>query len=343
MIATKPRSGTNYYTNALEEAWNAHLSPKLDNSPTVISTFAGCGGSSLGYSMAGFHELLAVEWENDAAECFAHNFPDVQLYHGDINDLTVEECLKRAGIKVGELDCFDGSPPCQGFSMAGDREFSDTRNQLFRQFCRLLKGLQSKAFVMENVSGMIRGDMRLTFAECLRELKACGYRVKVRLLNTAYYGVPQARERMVFIGIREDLNIEPSHPAPTHARPVTVRDAWVGLSGRGDAPLLTDLYMDYWLRAKQGKSVGKLMCNKKLVYDRPAFTLTKEGNSPYHPFEQREVNSAERKRLASFPDPFWFKSHDSCTKRIGNSVPPFLMRAIANHLRGSILETNLQS
>ena len=86
--------------------------------PTVISTFAGCGGSSLGYQMAGYRELLAVEWDDNAVETFRLNFPDVPVYHGDIAALSVEECLSLAGLKSGELDVFDGSPPCQGFSTA---------------------------------------------------------------------------------------------------------------------------------------------------------------------------------------------------------------------------------
>ncbi len=109
------------YPALLDEAWAQHLAPRAPNAPTVISTFAGCGGSSLGYSMAGFRELLAVEWEQNAADTFRLNFPHVPLYHGDIAKLSVEECLRLAGIKPGELDVFDDSPPCQGFSTVGKR------------------------------------------------------------------------------------------------------------------------------------------------------------------------------------------------------------------------------
>jgi DNA (cytosine-5)-methyltransferase 1 len=90
--------------------------------PTVISTFAGCGGSSLGYKMAGFKELLAVEWDNNAVETFKLNFPSIPVYHGDIAKLTGKKCMELAGIRKGELDVLDGSPPCQGFSTAGKRK-----------------------------------------------------------------------------------------------------------------------------------------------------------------------------------------------------------------------------
>ena len=200
------------YPAYLEAAWQEHLQPKPQNAPTVISTFAGAGGSSLGYSMAGFRELLAVEWDNNAVETFKLNFHDVPVYHGDIAKLSVDEILSMTGLQVGELDVFDGSPPCQGFSTAGKRQLDDPRNQLFREYVRLLRGLKPKVFIMENVSGMVKGVMKLVFVEILKELKASGYKVSARLLNAMYFGVPQSRQRMIFVGVREDLGIEPSHP-----------------------------------------------------------------------------------------------------------------------------------
>jgi DNA (cytosine-5)-methyltransferase 1 len=171
----------------------------------VISLFAGCGGSSLGYSMAGYRELLAVEWDKHAVETFRLNFPGVQEWQGDIADLSVEECLRITGLQPGQLDVLDGSPPCQGFSTAGKRKMDDGRNQLFREYIRLLRGLQPKVLIMENVSGMVKGKMKLIFVEILKELKASGYHVSARLMNAMYFGVPQSRQRMIFIGVREDL------------------------------------------------------------------------------------------------------------------------------------------
>jgi DNA (cytosine-5)-methyltransferase 1 len=100
------------------------------------------GGSLLGYSMAAYRELLAVEWDDHAVETFKLNFPDVPVYHGDIAELTVDGCMGMAGPSgPGELDVLDGSPPCQGFSTAGKRRINDGRNQLFREYVRLLQGL----------------------------------------------------------------------------------------------------------------------------------------------------------------------------------------------------------
>jgi DNA (cytosine-5)-methyltransferase 1 len=321
------------YPALLAEAWAQHIAPRDASAPTVVSTFAGCGGSSLGYSMAGFRELLAVEWEQNAADTFRLNFPHVPLYHGDIAKLSVEECLRLAGVAPGELDVFDGSPPCQGFSPAGKREIGDQRNQLFREFVRLLSGLRPRAFVMENVSGMVKGDFKVIFAEILRTLKACGYRVKVRLLNAMYFGVPQSRERMIFVGVRDDLGVEPSHPSGW-SEPVTARVAFAGAPA-SDAPALSPRYQAYWHAAKQGGIVGKQRCCRKLVASATPGTLLKsEGNgAPYHPTECRAISTAERARIGSFPDAFRFTDRKAATERIGNSVPPLLMRSIARHVR----------
>ncbi len=330
------------YPAILEAAWAQHLAPRAADAPTVISTFAGGGGSSLGYSMAGFRELLAVEWDDNAVETFRLNFPDVPVYHGDIAALTVEEVLQRTGLKPGELDVFDGSPPCQGFSTAGKRVMDDPRNSLFREFVRLLRGLRPKVFVMENVSGMVKGKMKLIFADILRELKASGYVVSARLLNAMYFNVPQSRERMIFIGVREDLGIAPSHPK-AQVRGITVGDAWRGLSVSDNALNLTPLYAQYWHATYPGHSMGKLNTTKKLTFDRPAFTIVKsEGNGGlYHPSECRMLAQVEFKRIGSWPDACCFAgTRKDWQERIGNSVPPLFMRAIAQHIRSDILEHN---
>ena len=202
---------------------------ELKNEPSnglnLISLFAGCGGSSLGYRAAGYDIRLSVEWDEGAAETYRDNFPTTPVYQGDIGDLSIEEAIKLSGIQPGELDVLDGSPPCQGFSSAGERKFSDDRNQLFREYVRLLEGFRPKAFIMENVSGLRKGKMKLMFAVMTKALKECGYRVSCRELNAWWYGVPQTRTRLIWVGIREDLPYEPSHPKPVVRRPISVREA----------------------------------------------------------------------------------------------------------------------
>lgn len=330
----------------LDEAWAQHLAPRAPNAPTVISTFAGCGGSSLGYSMAGYKELLAVEWEQNAVDTFRLNFPHVPVYHGDIAKLSVEECLRLAGLKPGELTVFDGSPPCQGFSTAGKREIGDNRNQLFREYCRLLQGLQPRAFVMENVSGMVKGDFKLVFAEILRTLKACGYRVKARLLNAMVFGVPQSRERMIFVGVREDLGVEPSHPSGW-SEPVGFLAATKGASiDPAEVAYLLDCgnrYASYrqWSSLRQGQST-RFGDHYRIDDTRPVRTILKNaGNtsakSVMHSRERRRPTQSEFKRCNSLPDAFRLTGEwGEGVERIGNSVPPLFMRSIAAHVRGLV-------
>jgi DNA (cytosine-5)-methyltransferase 1 len=317
--------------------------------PTVISTFAGCGGSSLGYHLAGFRELLAVEWDNNAVETFKMNFPDVPVYHGDIAKLTGAECMRLAGVGLGELDVFDGSPPCQGFSMAGKRKFDDPRNSLFKEFARLLRELQPKVFVMENVTGMIKGYMKQAYLTIIAELRACGYRCKGEVLNAMYYNVPQSRERVIIIGVRNDLEIEPSHPKPQTA-PVPMRLCPV----IGDTPKLQGVelerfdhippggnYQDLPSRLVNGKAKFSNF-HRRLHPDKPSFTVGKEEHFSsgrfYHWSEPRRISDRELQWIASYPENYTFIGNGhQIHERIGNSVPPNLMRAIAEHIRKELL------
>jgi len=197
---------------------------RLQMELTVISTFAGCGGSSLGYKKAGYKELLAIDFNKNAVETFKLNFPEVPVWERDITKVSADEILKFCKIKKGELDILDGSPPCQGFSTAGKRNVNDSRNILFEQFVRLINDLQPKVFIMENVSGMVKGKMKGMFIEIINQLKSLNYNVKCKLLNAKFYEVPQSRERLFFIGVRKDLNIEPSFPIPSK-KVITVKEA----------------------------------------------------------------------------------------------------------------------
>jgi len=331
------------YPAYLQEAWQQHLAPRRPDAPTVISTFAGAGGSSLGYSMAGYRELLAVEWDNNAVETFKLNFPGVPVYHGDIAKLSVEQCMALAGLtEPGQLDVFDGSPPCQGFSTAGKRDFNDDRNQLFREYVRLLRGLQPKVFVMENVSGMVKGKMKLIFADIMRELKASGYVVSARLLNAMWFGVPQSRERMIFIGVREDLGIVPSHPK-AESRPVVVKQALEGIENlAGPMPSPGTKIAECCQNMRQGTTASDFYRKNwgfnlyRLDWNKPSPTFTKRGGACglIHPVLPRKCIKAEYQAVMSFARQYRFVgADDNARERLGNSVPPLFMRAIAQHIR----------
>ena len=333
------------YHDRLAQAWRDHLAPRAPDAPTVVSLFAGAGGSSLGYSMAGFDERLAVEWDDTQATTFKTNFPDVPLFHADIATLTDDEALRLARVAPGELDVLDGSPPCQGFSQSGQRAFADGRNRLFLEYARLLRAYRPRAFVMENVSGMLVGKMKPIFAAILQELESSGYRVSARLLVAGHYGIPQYRRRLIFIGIRDDLaqlGIVPSHPAPT-SWPVTIREAFFGVvntqADRDEAAHSPGITRDVILRLKPGQlgsalKKGHYYNHSRLAWDWHANGVMKSSYEINHPEEVRRLTIKEVQRIGSFPDPFvlvgTFKERWAA---VGNCVPPLFMRAIARHVR----------
>ena len=309
---------------------------------SVVSTFSGCGGSSLGYALAGGKMLLACEWEKNAAATYSFNFPSTPLIHGDIVKLSCDEALSRIGMSPGELDVLDGSPPCQGFSTAGSRRIDDKRNQLFREYVRLLRGLMPRAFVMENVSGMVKGAMRLVFADCLRELKTSGYRVRARLLNAKYYNVPQSRPRLIFVGLRSDLGVEPSHPKPQTA-PITLRRALEGLQSVGDVGRPPKSALQFYDATRPGTTHAKRFSFYRCAWDRTPPTVCKVlgTGGHWHPDEKRYLSVNELKRVCSYPDDFQFCGrYADAVARMGNSVPPNFMRAIATHVAALLEQSN---
>lgn len=318
---------------------------------THVSLFSGCGGSSLGFKRAGFDTRLAVEWDKNAAATYRVNFPTTTLFHGDIAKLTADEALSLAKLQPGALSCMDMSPPCQGFSSAGKRDFHDPRNQLFREAVRVLDVFKPQAFICENVRGMVSGKMKLIFRDIMQAFRAVGYTLSARLLNAAYFGVAQNRFRVIIVGTRNDLAIEPSHPRAL-SRPATVREAWAGLPPQVGTPLTGNaLALAKLIPAGDSNGGGKYSLGlngtinnfnlSRLAYDRPSVTIPKTSilnACLLMPDRHERITIAQAARLGSFPDDFQF--HGSFAEqwaRIGNSVPPRFMQAIAEHVRDAIL------
>lgn len=351
----------NEYVEALDAAWQDALAPRAPDAPTVVSTFSGRGGSSTGYHMAGYRELLAVEWDQHAADTLRLNWPHLDVYHGDIAALSVAEVLARTGLSVGGLDLFEGSPPCQGFSTMGQRQLEDPRNQLFREFVRLVDGLAPRVFLMENVKGMVMGKMKGVYHEAMTALRAAGpgYRLVAGILNAGYFGVPQLRERLIVIGVRQDLGITPTLPAPAQ-RPPTVREALRGLDSGPAGFQAHEKWLAAYARTRPGRSYkdlhpkGHMFSHTKIDPDKASPTILKTvgvqrngqaNNGLYHWRYPRILTIPELKRIGSFPDAYRFAEsgdavHDftNAWAGIGNSVPPLMTRAIAPHIRATILD-----
>jgi DNA (cytosine-5)-methyltransferase 1 len=200
----------------------ARASPR----PIAIDLFSGAGGLSLGFEQAGFDIVAALEYDAIHSAVHKYNFPRCEVLCADAATVKAEKLRQRAeagvaahqGKWTGEIDVVIGGPPCQGFSTGGKRAFDDPRNQLVREFARLVGGLKPRYFVMENVPGMtsvvaggpVNATMMLDLV--VEELESFGYQVhEPRVLNASEYGVPQDRQRLILIGARKGEEF-PSYP-----------------------------------------------------------------------------------------------------------------------------------
>lgn len=344
------------------------------NGFNAISTFSGCGGSSTGYRMAGFKILWASEFIDSARDSYNANKAPYTIVDGrDIRNVTAAEILTAINMKPGELDLFDGSPPCASFSTAGKREagwgkvkkYSDKAQRtddLFFEYVRLLKDLHPKTFVAENVSGLVKGTAKGYFIEIIKALKACGYRVKCKVLDAQWLGVPQMRQRTIFVGVREDLGLDPVHPAPLLYR-YTVRDAlpWivkirkggcfgeetfvgadtVGADTVGASPTSGNNFNNNVgaVEVRVIHNTGGHFSNGD-VTDVPACTV--DTNPRFFvessKTERRKFTIQELKRICAFPDDFILSgTYSQQWERCGRAVPPVMMFHIAAMIRDEIL------
>jgi DNA (cytosine-5)-methyltransferase 1 len=228
-----------YSPYKLQDVYNAAGQEKFK----VISTFAGGGGSSTGYRLAGGKVLVINEFVEEAQKTYAENYPDTIILPGDIKELTGKDFLDAAGVGVGEIDILDGSPPCSAFSVSGSlshniheeehvdlwgnvtiekvpgkhsdgwsktKNYSDGKKvenieDLFFEFLRVAKEIKPKVIVAENVKGLTVGEAKEYFNKILNEFENIGYEVCAQVLDSRYYGVSQTRTRVIFIGVREDV------------------------------------------------------------------------------------------------------------------------------------------
>lgn len=195
----------------------------------VVDLFAGVGGLSYGFSkLPEFNIIAANEIEKDIAKAYSLNHPDVPMINCDINNLTEE--LLTTTINGQTVDIIVGGPPCQSYSTLGKRQLDDRAN-LFKQYKRILKILQPKAFVFENVLGILSMNKGELFKQINSEFEELGYQLQYKVLDAVNYGVPQHRERVILVGFKGENNF--IYPKPTHGdglKPyVTLKDAFCDL------------------------------------------------------------------------------------------------------------------
>ena len=195
----------------------------IRKAPTSIELFAGAGGLALGIEKAGFDTIGLVEFDKDAADTLRCNRPNWRVINDDIANISCLDLCEYFDIPKGELDLLSGGAPCQSFSYAGKRlGLEDARGTLFYHYAKFLEQLQPKMFLFENVRGLLTHDQGRTYATILDIFESTGYTIQKQVMNAWDYGVAQKRERLITIGIRNDLvdKVSFEFPAPHKYKPV---------------------------------------------------------------------------------------------------------------------------
>lgn len=306
----------------------------------AVSLFSGCGGSDAGVIAAGFDVVMANDKLTYAKDVYLANHQDTDYRLGDVSKI---EIFPSAQLLVG---CY----PCQGFSQGGVRQPSRGINQLYLEFARALHLIKPKAFVVENVSGMVRKNFAHLLDDQFRVFREAGYRVKAEVLNAADYGVPQQRRRIFIVGVREDLGVEYTFPHPTHGfgretPHITIAQAIGDLPAWPEGEFYARDFHWYYLsrNRRQGwDEVSKtIVANPRHMPLHPMSPpMVKHAHNDWR-FETdapaRRFSYREAARLQGFAHDFVFPdtpagSLDMRYKVAGNAVPPPLFEAVVRAL-----------
>lgn len=329
--------------------------------PTYIDLFSGAGGFSLGFDKIGFKNVFSLDNESSFCKTYKKNFPNHILIEKDIIKLAREEVKKIIGNQ--KVDVIIGGPPCQGFSIAGNigrRFIDDPRNHLFKEFIRVVEIIKPDFFVMENVARLYTHNKGSTRKEILSRFKEIGYYIECKILNSADYGVPQIRKRVIFIGSRFTNSV--SFPEKNTDKQKTVREALVNLpalkSGQKSkvpnhiAMNHSDQMLKKMSYVSNGGNRNEIPKNirpktgdirKYIKYNgnKPAITVTGDMRKVFHYSQNRALTVRELARLQSYPDDFIFEGTSiSQQQQVGNSVPPLMAEAIAYTIKQLIKNGN---
>lgn len=304
---------------------------------TAVSLFSGCGGSDYGLQNAGYSVIFANDVLKYAKDVYMANISDVEYVNKDITQVS----------SFPSADLLCGCYPCQGFSQGGVRKADRNINFLYREFDRALRLIKPKAFVVENVSGMRRADLKHLLANQLRRFRLAGYRVNWKVLDAKDFGVPQDRLRLFIVGIRSDLGEVYEFPEPTYgtsAQPYnTIRTAIGDMPEWPEGEFNAEKFHWYYLSR-----------NRHRGWDEPSKTIVARGRHvPLHPsspklirvhtdkwvFESdapaRRLSYRECARLQGFPVDMRFPDTAGIAERykvIGNAVPPPLFEAVVRNI-----------
>lgn len=333
----------------------------------VLDLFSGCGGLSYGFHSAGYKIVAGIDNWEDALETFKNNHPGSKILRVDLTDFAPSKLYRLAGTKI---DIVIGGPPCQGFSIAGKRMIDDPRNKLYKEFVKVVKHFNPKAFVLENVPNLVSMKNGEIKNQILQDFESLGYKVNFKVLLSWQFGVPQNRKRVVFVGIKDKFF---NFPLGNTSEPVTTKEA---ISDLPDGALEDGA--DYPSKA-QSKYQEKMRAGSKGVFNhqpavhkpktveiinmvpdggnykslpeelwstrkvniawtrmnsnKPSFTIDTGHNHHFHYKYNRVPTARESARIQSFPDTFKFVgSPINQLKQIGNAVPPLMAEAIAEEL-----------
>lgn len=302
----------------------------------VVSLFCGAGGLDLGFRRAGLSVVWANDFDADCVETYLTNV-DPAVVYGDISKVDVST--------IPDCDVVVGGFPCQGFSLANLRRHGDDeRNSLYRQFLRVLRAKRPAYFVAENVRGLLSLEGGEVAKEIVKGFERCGYRVRYRVLNAADYGVPQTRNRVIFLGTRSDIAVEQdvSFPVPTHSRKATGSLLpWVSVAEalrsipEPDAEHLLKNHVCSQYKVTNRNFTG----HRATDGTKPSPTILARGNGRggvcaiQHPGNHRRMSVRESASVQTFPLDFEFAGKlNSMYRQVGNAVPVVLAERIGNEI-----------
>ena len=342
----------------------------MEEKPTVIDLFCGCGGLSLGFEQAGYNVLVGVDVWKDALITYKANHTNSKTLQADLMNLSPEDVVDTIG--TSSVDVIIGGPPCQGFSIAGKRIIDDERNKLYKSFVRMVEYFKPKAFVMENVPNILTMGEGIIKQSILKDFKELGYHVTTKVLLASNYGVPQNRRRAVFVGLLNGSEYQ--YPEPTTITPVTAKEAISDLPEdtlKEGAPYAVAPQSEFQKQIRQGstgvynheitvhteqtqriiamvpdggnyKNLPEELQNTRKVHiawtrlnsQRPSITIDTGHFHHFHYKYNRVPTVRESARFQSFPDTFVFIGNKtSKLKQVGNAVPPMMAKEIALQLQ----------